>query len=683
MPNPGDYLGGVPTCEPVASSETSCDNGADDDCDGAVDCADADCAGQSCGSNGLTCSESLCGLPGKLDALPPLTNVQVSLQGDSAIVRFMSGGAADYRIYEMPDPARISAGSGGAVTITDAVYRCAGDRPMWSGGGQLAGDVMFYERNASESLLGYVYPSAAPGRIPVFALGDPEPLSDHMRGTQSAATRVKRYTSDINERATLRSQGFRDDGVAFYAPESGGDRTLYAFRSEPQAWLQDRKFNLVYVDGPERETRNGQGEEAPIASIFSTEAPGTLPLHRVLYTQGNLHDELGVGDEAKDRLLNQGNRAFNELQWAGLSGKTTLVIEALDKQCPFQGLIAAASTQKAGFAEPFVTPAGVASQSTAGQVFVNGQGAATNTPIAVARSFVTLEPLAAPSMDFYADFVSRGTGQAYEVLETNNGTNTVHSTSELFDLEFISIEQASPALGELFGQLWVAYADYAADTGGKFRLAAKQPATLPATGYLHVTAEMTLPSTIRRYPQILVSTLEPPVQRNLEHGTTVIVQPFGATTYMELQLCKNRTWDVNDQCPKAKLGRDTGESAYSDESPWPPQPVVTESSAHDRLVKIDAYLSTTRAYVFFDGKPYGCGILPANTWSAGQVSVSLGDVLYHSGVDEEVICDDCPHQFIKRASLAQTVRKFDSFGFKSGVAEPQWDEAVLPCGTWN
>ena len=682
-PKPGDYLGGVPNCTATASTETSCDNGGDEDCDGAVDCGDEDCAGQSCGSNGLSCTEARCALPGKLDPLPPLTNVEVKKQGDSVVIRFMAGGALDYRIYEMPDPARITPAADGSITITDAVYRCAGDRPMSETQGQLGGDVMFYERPESDAMLGYVYPSAGPGRIPVFQLGDPNADSDTAEGTQFMASRVHRLTTDVNERATMLSQGFRDDGVAFYAPESGGDRKLYGLVTPPQGWIQDRIFNLVYPDGAEREERNDQGTEKALFDIFASETPGTLPLYRVLYPEGNFHDELGVGVEARERLLNQGNRAFNELHWAGLTGKTTLVIEALDKACPFQGLLAPTDTVEIGYAQPFKAPATVASTSTAGQIFVNGQGPAANVPVPVARSFVSVEPAPAPSMDFYADFVNSGTGQVYEVIDSDSGAWTVHSASELFDLDFIAVEEESLTVGELFGQFWVGYADNAADTNGKFRLAAKQLATLASDSYLHVTAEMMLPSTLRRYPQILVSTLTPPVQRKMPEGTTVIVQPFGATTYMQLQLCKNRVWDVNNQCPMAKLTRDLGTGAYSDQSPWPPQPVVTESAAFDRLVKIDAYYSTSKVYVFFDDQPYGCGVLPASSWAAGEVSVSIGDVLYHSGVDEEVICSGCAHQFLNRSSLPQMVRKFDSFGFKSGVAQPAWDDAVLPCGSWN
>jgi hypothetical protein len=38
------------------SSDETCGNGVDDDCDGDVDCADFDCVGESCGANGVECT---------------------------------------------------------------------------------------------------------------------------------------------------------------------------------------------------------------------------------------------------------------------------------------------------------------------------------------------------------------------------------------------------------------------------------------------------------------------------------------------------------------------------------------------------------------------------------------------------------------------------------------------------
>jgi hypothetical protein len=54
------------------------------------------------------------------------------------------------------------------------------------------------------------------------------------------------------------------------------------------------------------------------------------------------------------------------------------------------------------------------------------------------------------------------------------------------------------------------------------------------------------------------------------------------------------------------------------------------------------------------------------------VTLSFGDVLYHSGVD---------HVFAFHEKYMQTVssRHYDNIGFKSSVVAPPWDEGRFPC----
>jgi hypothetical protein len=51
-------------CPDTSGVETICDDGQDNDCDGKKDCADSDCAGRTCGPNGKTCSGGVCTCPG-------------------------------------------------------------------------------------------------------------------------------------------------------------------------------------------------------------------------------------------------------------------------------------------------------------------------------------------------------------------------------------------------------------------------------------------------------------------------------------------------------------------------------------------------------------------------------------------------------------------------------------------
>ena len=64
-----DILGGGGGCSPSGATETSCSDGVDNDCDGAVDAADADCStcsalGSSCTSAAQCCSGTCGGKPG-------------------------------------------------------------------------------------------------------------------------------------------------------------------------------------------------------------------------------------------------------------------------------------------------------------------------------------------------------------------------------------------------------------------------------------------------------------------------------------------------------------------------------------------------------------------------------------------------------------------------------------------
>ncbi|MEO1172284.1 MAG: hypothetical protein AAFX94_09555, partial [Myxococcota bacterium] len=49
---------------PGGVQEADCADGMDNDCDGAIDCADTDCLGQSCGALGRACSAETCTCPG-------------------------------------------------------------------------------------------------------------------------------------------------------------------------------------------------------------------------------------------------------------------------------------------------------------------------------------------------------------------------------------------------------------------------------------------------------------------------------------------------------------------------------------------------------------------------------------------------------------------------------------------
>jgi hypothetical protein len=65
------------------------------------------------------------------------------------------------------------------------------------------------------------------------------------------------------------------------------------------------------------------------------------------------------------------------------------------------------------------------------------------------------------------------------------------------------------------------------------------------------------------------------------------------------------------------------------------------------------------------------------------VTVTFGDVLYHEGANDELVCAyQKPYPFLHEHQCTETKRHFDDLAFKSGVSAPAWDESISPCGTY-
>jgi hypothetical protein len=224
----------------------------------------------------------------------------------------------------------------------------------------------------------------------------------------------------------------------------------------------------------------------------------------------------------------------------------------------------------------------------------------------------------------------------------------------------------------------------------------KVPTTIAGDHFLHVRMSSDIPSTGRRYPQILVTTVPiqelgaghdegtVPIQERLDQGNTIVVQPFGVpldSVELQLEFCDHFAWNVNAQCPMANIYQD---SQKANAPPPAPVPVMAELAGYDRPVLFDVYASTSRVYVFIEGKPAGCGILPQGKMTPGDVTVAFGSVIYHSGIDEMVGQKDAPQEYLARWSQANTAHHFDNFGIANTVQLPAWDEKILPCSSeWN
>jgi hypothetical protein len=143
---------------------------------------------------------------------------------------------------------------------------------------------------------------------------------------------------------------------------------------------------------------------------------------------------------------------------------------------------------------------------------------------------------------------------------------------------------------------------------------------------------------------------------------------------VEIEVCDHVNWDTNAQCPRFHIQPDQ----VAPEK-WPPQAMASELGAPARLKRFDLFVSPERAYALLDGLPFGCANLTVAP-AVGPVTVTFGDVLYHSQVDEGVV-DQKSYPFLLDHQLTETRRMFDNLGFSSGEAAPLWDETLIPCSS--
>jgi hypothetical protein len=646
--------------------------------------------GSAVGGNGPVYAGADCPNDVGFGAVDALVNVKGTVDGSNVRIGFDPvAGARDYRVYLLPRAGDVSGDS-----VKGAVYRCAGnyavpfpaeddnEQPQNPGvRTRVASNVQGFLRTEADATLGYVFTTPGDDRVPVYALGDSDMKADNvdcyfMRWPES---RVKKYTTSERERDELLAKHWRDDGVVFYVPKSGASGTQpisLAVDSESQ-----NRAPLYLAPGAEHDERTANGlDVSEVFSVYTEAMSGAQPLLRVYYEQACAtgHDELVVGQARFEKAFHQGAAPVAELHYSGLGADATLVVEALDASCPFQGIVAPSS--RPARVDPFMgfdvdypafqTPQELATASATSEVFINGQGTDTEprAPHAMARACLKVAPTAPAEADWSYD----GAPETFSEPE-QKGFQIWELESPTFNVQYHTVATDEFTIGTLFGELWATYGDWAADTNGKLRFTPKTRATLSADAFVHASMEVDMVSTQRRYPQLLVSDQEWPVQDNLEKGSTVLVQTFGGITMpieAQIQFCDHRTWDVNNQCPMYDLYRlGEGDARFLS-----PRPEINGFSGVDRTVRFDVYVSTGRAYLLTNGQPYACVELPAGRLTAGNATVTFGDVLYHSGADLEAWY---PFHLAKLHNV--TSRHYSNLAFSSKVPAPTWDESRIPC----
>ena len=699
-----------------------------------------------------------------LPPLPPLTNVVVLQRPDSVGIDFDPvDNAVDYRVYPLPDDSDITVDADGGVVVQNAIYRCAGIRQTFDVANNFNNDggltpqssngtgLFTYDGNgyawktqiSSTSPLGYVYATAAAGRLPVYALAG---YTDENEVSWTE-TRLKIYTTSTTQHQTLVNQGWRDDGIVFYVPSAASSATATIYSSQTAEKVPGKSYTqyVQYYYTESSVAMHGKDTTPPAAAfqVLTAAAPGTEPLMAVFYEPLDNHVELVAGNARYNRAAYQGPGPLWHLEWSGITQPTTLVVEALASGCPFQGLLSPTHLDAAPH-QTFFTLSDLQSASPTGEVFINGQydgpksppplaarppgptgdggpptillPTPTMSPRAIARSFVSVapQPPAATDWDWFQGFdVGTSFGAVTQLPKVAGDLQCPPSSqplfcgrwqSPIFDFSAYNLDTVNNnsvqvfTYGFLLGQLWDVFDDLDSDVTGKIRFTALQKATVASdpTKFLHATMSVEMVDTDRRYPQLIISDQPAPVQEGLSNpnNNTLLFQSIlGPGTRMELQaihgLVQGKPWDVNNQAPEHIF-------VHPDFSALPNSLVEPDESpidhiGMDRMTRFDVYVSSQVAYFFLDGVPAGCTQYPSGFTLGGStdggsgtpVTVTIGDVLYHEGASDEEVCGyEKPFPFMHEHQCTETRRHFDDFGFKSGVAAPAWNPAVFPCGSY-
>lgn len=404
----------------------------------------------------------------------------------------------------------------------------------------------------------------------------------------------------------------------------------------------------------------------------------TSPLYRVFYSAGcgPSNDVLAVGQADLNWLRFQGQQPLPALTWSGMSEPTQVVVEALDQGCPFSGQLAAMPQPAGGYMgwyKAWKTLPEMAMGSASGEVYINGQFGATSRPKAIRRTVLQLTPAEVPAMDFFDNFSVPSTFTPV----ARGGWGEGEFTSPNYDVNFFESDADRRSVGIIQGQLWARVNDIGADVGGKVRVTAKQKAKMVAGSYLHVTLEADGFTAGRRYPQIIITDQNIPIPNNLALGNALIVETFAGIDWpgkAQVEVCDHFTWEVNHHCPSFDF-----QYTSDDRKHLMPNDQIVDRVGLDRSLKFDLYASTADLYLLIDGKPYGCANLPAAGTPQGPVTVSFGQVIYHSGITWWPFTNELAMGSTSSSDSIETNQRYDNFGFQSGVAAPVWDHARFPC----
>lgn len=385
-----------------------------------------------------------------------------------------------------------------------------------------------------------------------------------------------------------------------------------------------------------------------------------------------------------------------QLEITGVTGPVHLIVEALDRPCPFPGLIGNAHADikventeidlpsRVGFS--IYTEAEV--RAKYGSLIVNGQGPAAtlgqqaprDNPKVLARAQLDVAPQPAsarPAMTFFDDFSANDQpvplGVTPDASRSSSARLYQNSNWSIYAFGFDTVQ---PFIDR--GQFQVVLADNWQDVFASVLAYPRKTVALSAADYLHVTYEVQTNATSRRYWEVQLCGAETLGQTMDARG--LLKQPIVPTSsFMEpdgrdpsvagwncLQIFPRDGWPValgpGNSGPETDLrvmvntknaGGDNRTNVvnlspdlYHDASQGPPgwyrqldanhkpvAPMLDDLQQTAPRVHWDLYIRRNRVILYANGKQRLCNDFPAHALTMAEGALAFSQVLYHSAAE--------------------------------------------------
>ena len=411
-----------------------------------------------------------------------------------------------------------------------------------------------------------------------------------------------------------------------------------------------------------------------------------------------------------------------------------IVIEALDRVCPFTGVMGSASAtvtpNNAGIppeeSHPFSVYTEAEIVQTYGSLILNGHGhaeqiglpAPPDPPVVLARTALRtrFDPQTPPPVTtFFDDFADP---QPLQFISEAPGRN-VSQQGKIFQNDKWSVYSYGSSLVDIFfdrGQLHTILADWNQDIFGHNIMYPRQPVQIDDELYLHATFEVHGNATGRRYWWFFVCGADEPGQTFTDDGlladdiirTSFFYQPDGRNPSFSL-------WNCFQMFPRDGFPYDLAPSGTRPQSDlfvmvneagapvrdnvtnlnpdqygisWIPRgwfrtqdadgnltgPIMDDQLLIAPRARYDVYLRRDRVMLYVNGDLRLCNDFPDNALTMAEGALGFGQVLYHSAAERL--------EFFKESNLRSgqwyyrtntpflDARTWDNMGYDELVAAP-------------